>query len=234
MNERISVAVVDDHPLFREGVVRSLSETGRFSIVAEGSSRDDAVRIAAETRPGLMLIDLSMPGGGLSAIAPILAAHPATRIVVLTVSETAEDLAAALNGGARGYLLKGVGSRALAEILSAIASGETYVTPSLSARLLSHLSGDRASPIATVPVRSLSARESEVLDLVAAGLSNKEIAIRLDLQEKTVKHHVSRILAKLGAGNRTEAAMLYHGVGALAGRSSSPSAVDNRLRSPGG
>lgn len=234
MNERISVAVVDDHPLFREGVVRSLSETGRFAIVAEGSSRDDAVRIAAETRPDLMLIDLSMPGNGLGAIAPILAAHPATRIVVLTVSETAEDLATALNGGARGYLLKGVGSRALAEILSAIASGETYVTPSLSARLLSHLSGERASPIATDPVHALSAREKEVLDLVAAGLSNKEIAIRLDLQEKTVKHHVSRILAKLGAGNRTEAAMLYHGVGALAGRSSSPSAVDNRLRSPGG
>ncbi|MFH1795429.1 MAG: response regulator transcription factor [Pseudomonadota bacterium] len=234
MSERLSVAVVDDHPLFREGVVRSLSETGRFAIVAEGSSRDDAVRIAAETRPDLMLIDLSMPGNGLSAIAPILAAHPATRVVVLTVSETAEDLAAALNGGARGYLLKGVGSRALAEILSAIASGETYVTPSLSARLLSHLSGDRSSPIATDPVRSLSARESEVLDLVAAGLSNKEIAIRLDLQEKTVKHHVSHILAKLGAGNRTEAAMLYHGVGAAAGRSSSPSAGDSRLRSPGG
>ena len=234
MSERLSVAVVDDHPLFREGVVRSLSETGRFAIVAEGCSRDDAVRIAAETRPDLMLIDLSMPGNGLSAIAPILAAHPATRVVVLTVSETAEDLAAALNGGARGYLLKGVGSRALAEILSAIASGETYVTPSLSARLLSHLSGDRSSPIATDPVRSLSARESEVLDLVAAGLSNKEIAIRLDLQEKTVKHHVSHILAKLGAGNRTEAAMLYHGVGAAAGRSSSPSACDSRLRSPGG
>lgn len=234
MSERLSVAVVDDHPLFREGVVRSLSETGRFAIVAEGSSRDDAVRIAAETRPDLMLIDLSMPGNGLSAIAPILAAHPATRIVVLTVSETAEDLAAALNGGARGYLLKGVGSRALAEILSAIASGETYVTPSLSARLLSHLSGDRSSPIATDPVRSLSARENEVLDLVAAGLSNKEIAIRLDLQEKTVKHHVSRILSKLGAGNRTEAAMLYHGVGVASGRANSSSAADSRLRSPGG
>lgn len=234
MNERLSVAVVDDHPLFREGVVRSLSETGRFAIVAEGSSSDDAVRIAAETRPDLMLIDLSMPGNGLNAIAPILAAHPATRIVVLTVSETAEDLAAALNGGARGYLLKGVGSRALAEILSAIASGETYVTPSLSARLLSHLSGDRASPIATDPVRSLSGRESEVLDLVAAGLSNKEIAIRLDLQEKTVKHHVSRILSKLGAGNRTEAAMLYHGVVGGAGRSSSASAAGSRPRSPGG
>ena len=234
MNERLSVAVVDDHPLFREGVVRSLSETGRFAIVAEGSSRDDAVRIAAETRPDLMLIDLSMPGNGLGAIAPILAAHPDTRIVVLTVSETAEDLAAALNGGARGYLLKGVGSRALAEILSAIAAGETYVTPSLSARLLSHLSGDRGSPIATDPVRSLSGRESEVLDLVAAGLSNKEIAIRLDLQEKTVKHHVSRILAKLGAGNRTEAAMRYHGVGAAAARSTPAAAADSRLRSPGG
>lgn len=236
MTERLSVAVVDDHPLFREGVVRSLSETGRFAIVAEGSSRDDAVRIAAETRPDLMLIDLSMPGNGLAAIAPILAAYPQTRIVVLTVSETAEDLAAALNGGARGYLLKGVGSRALAEILSAIAAGETYVTPSLSARLLSHLSGDRASPIATDPVHSLSVREREVLGLVAAGLSNKEIAIRLDLQEKTVKHHVSRILSKLGAGNRTEAAMRYHGVGAT-GRAaplSSASGADNRPRSPAG
>lgn len=229
MSDRISVAVVDDHPLFREGVVRSLSETGLFAIVAEGASRDDAVRIAAEARPDLMLIDLSMPGNGLHAIASILAAQPSIRIVVLTVSETTDDLVAALKGGAKGYLLKGIGSRALAEVLSAIVAGETYVTPSLSVRLLSHLSAERGSPVAIDPVSALSVRESEVLDLVAAGLSNKAIAIRLDLQEKTVKHHVSRILSKLGAGNRTEAAMLYHRVGAAS--ASSAAAVRNRRRS---
>lgn len=212
MTSRISVAVIDDHPLFREGVVRSLNETREFAVVAEGSSRDDAIRIANEFAPDLLLMDLSMPGNGLDAIEPIARTHPATRIVVLTVSETAEDLAAALNRGAKGYLLKGVGSRALVEILSAIASGETYVTPSLSARLLLHLSSDRDSQIAADPIRSLSGREAEVLDLVAVGLSNKEIAIRLGVYEKTVKHHVSSILSKLGANNRTEAAIRYHGI----------------------
>jgi two-component system nitrate/nitrite response regulator NarL len=212
MSTAVSVAVVDDHPLFREGVMRSLDETGSFAIVAEGSTQMDAVRIAAETSPDLMLIDLSMPGSGLAAIAPVLAASPHTRVVVLTVSEKAEDLAQALNGGASGYLLKGVGSRALAEILEVIAKGETYVTPSLSARLLSHITSERASPIGSDPLRSLSARELEVLALLAAGQSNKQIAIRLDLQEKTVKHHVSHILSKLGVSNRTEAAIRYHGI----------------------
>jgi two-component system nitrate/nitrite response regulator NarL len=212
MSSMISVAVVDDHPLFREGVVRSLEETGRFVIMAKGSSGDDAVRIASDHGPDLLLIDLSMPGGGLSAIDPIRLASPQTRVVVLTVSESPEDLAAALNSGASGYLLKGVGSRALAEILGAIADGETYVTPTLSARLLSHATVASPSPVGRDGLRTLSARELEVLVLLADGQSNKQIAILLDLQEKTVKHHVSSILSKMKAGNRTEAAMLYHGV----------------------
>jgi DNA-binding NarL/FixJ family response regulator len=212
MSSTVSVAVVDDHPLFREGVVRSLDETGAFAVVAEGGSQTDAVRIAADMAPDLMLIDLSMPGSGLAAIGPILAASPRTRVVVLTVSENAEDLAEALNGGASGYLLKGVGSRALAEILDGIAKGETYVTPSLSARLLSHLSEERAAPAGGDPLRALSARELEVLALLAGGQSNKQIAKTLDLQEKTVKHHVSHILSKLAVSNRTEAAIRYHGV----------------------
>lgn len=216
MTARISVAVIDDHPLFREGVVRSLDETGLFAVVAEGSSGADAVRIAAQKAPDLLLIDLSMPGNGLSAIAPALAASPSTRVVVLTVSETAEDLAAALNAGARGYLLKGTGSRALAEILAGIVQGEIYVTPSLSARLLSHLSSSGGPLIAADPVQQLSPREKQVLSLLAEGKSNKEIAIRLDVQEKTVKHHVSHVLAKLGVSNRTEAAVRYMGSGVSA------------------
>ena len=210
MNSAVRIAVIDDHPLFREGVIRSLTETGRFTVVGEGGSSMDAVRIAAEARPDILLIDLSMPGEGLSAIAPIRTRDPNMRIVVLTVSEAAEDVAVALNGGVNGYVLKGVGSRALTEILVAVANGETYVTPTLSARLLSHLSSDKRSPIVTDPIHSLTSREREVLDLVAQGLSNKEIAIRLDLHEKTIKHHMTAILAKLRASNRTEAAMKLH------------------------
>jgi DNA-binding NarL/FixJ family response regulator len=210
MTSEMRIAVIDDHPLFREGVIRSLTETGRFTVVGEGGSSADAMRIAAEARPDILLIDLSMPGGGLSAIPPIRARDPDMRIVVLTVSEAAEDVALALNSGVNGYVLKGVGSRTLTEILAAVANGEIYVTPTLSARLLSHLSSDRHSPIVTEPIHSLTGREREVLELVAKGLSNKEIAIRLDLQEKTIKHHMTAILTKLWASNRTEAAMKLH------------------------
>lgn len=209
MTSAISVAVIDDHPLFREGVIRSLREIQSFDIVGQGACRADAERIAAELRPDILLIDLSMPGGGLHAVQSILDRNPEVRIVVLTVSESAEDLTTALNSGAKGYVLKGIGSRALAEVLSTVAAGETYVTPSLSARLLAGLSNAREPAIEPGCVEKLSEREREVLDLVASGLSNKQIGLRLELQEKTVKHHMSRILAKLKAHNRTEAAMIY-------------------------
>ena len=187
MNKAISVAVVDDHPLFREGVVRTLGEFDEFDVVAEGGSCEDAIRIASETRPDVLLLDLSMPGGGLNAIAPILTKCPEARIVALTVSEASDDLAAALNDGVKGYVLKGVGSRALAEVLRSVVAGETYVTPTLSARLLSRLSGAGSSPIPSNPVRLLSNREREVIELVAEGMSNKQIALRLNLHEKTVR-----------------------------------------------
>ena len=123
---------------------------------------------------------------------------------MLTVSEDSDDLAAALNSGAQGYVLKGVGSRTLAEILRSVAAGEPYVSPTLSARLLSALSSaSQASPLA-----ELSPREREILVLVAEGLSNKRIGLKLNLHEKTIKHHMSRILATLKVSNRTEAAMV--------------------------
>ncbi len=209
MNRPISIAVVDDHPLFREGVVRSLGETGRFEIAAEGSCHDDAVRIAAEHRPDIILIDLSMPGGGLSAIAPIMAASPGQKIVVLTVDEAPDHVVAALNEGVRGFVLKGIGSRALADVLASVAAGESYVTPSLAANLLSRLSEPKRDGHEPGSIGALSARELQVLGFVAQGMSNKLIARKLDLHEKTVKHHVSRILAKLKVANRTEAALFY-------------------------
>ncbi|THK36530.1 response regulator transcription factor [Ensifer sp. MPMI2T] len=206
MTAAIRVAVIDDHPLFREGVTRSLSEIDGFEIVAEGSSRDDALRIAENLSPDVMLLDISMPGGGLNAIPLILELVPLQKIVMLTVSEAGDDVTAALNGGAKGYVLKGIGSRALADVIRTVASGESYVAPTLSAKLLSHPSP--ASVSKSDLIAELTAREQEVLRLVASGMSNKQVARKLDLQEKTVKHHMTQIMTKLGAANRTEAAMV--------------------------
>jgi DNA-binding NarL/FixJ family response regulator len=204
----IRIAIVDDHPLFREGVARSLGEIGGFELVGEGASAEDAERLVRASTPDILLLDISMPGGGLSALASILSAMPEQKIVMLTVSETNADVAQALKAGARGYVLKGVGSKALAEILRDVANGQSYVSPSLSARLLSDLlqpAGSKPDPLA-----QLTGREAEILKLVAEGLSNKEVAARLSLQEKTVKHHMTRVLAKLNVRNRTEAALLMH------------------------
>jgi DNA-binding NarL/FixJ family response regulator len=206
MTQAIRVAVVDDHPLFREGVTRSLSEIPRFEVVGEGSNREDAIRLAGEERPDIILIDISMPGGGLSAVQAILQRQPDQKVVMLTVSEASDDIVRALDGGARGYVLKGVGAKTLAEILIAVAAGERYVSPTLSAQLLSNLSA-RVSEPGRSPLADLTARERQVLELVAAGLSNKRVGLKLDLHEKTVKHHMTRILAKLNVRNRTEAAM---------------------------
>jgi two-component system nitrate/nitrite response regulator NarL len=209
----VRVAVIDDHPLFREGVKRSLGEINDFQIVGEGCTREDAIRISQEQTPDVILMDISMPGGGLEAISPILDAVPGQKIVMLTVSETSDHVTTALNSGAKGYVLKGVGSRALADIIRTVAAGEGYVSPALSARLLSDMSSMSSLSSKTDPIGELTRREYEVLNLVAAGLSNKRIALKLDLHEKTVKHHMGRILAKLNVTNRTEAAMALRDAG---------------------
>ncbi|RWM17361.1 response regulator transcription factor [Mesorhizobium sp.] len=208
MTAPIRIAIVDDHPLFREGVARSLGEIGGFELVGEGASAEDAERLVRASAPDILMLDISMPGGGLNALASILAAAPEQKIVMLTVSETNSDVAQALKAGARGYVLKGVGSKSLAEILRDVANGQSYVSPTLSARLLSDLlqpTGRKPDPLS-----QLTGREAEILKLVAEGLSNKEVAARLALQEKTVKHHMTRVLAKLNVRNRTEAALLMH------------------------
>ena len=204
----IRIAIVDDHPLFREGVTRSLSEIGGFEIVGEGATAQDAERIASTVQPDILLLDISMPGGGLSAVASILAVHPAQKIVMLTVSETNADVTTALNAGVQGYILKGVGSRALADILRNVAAGEGYLTPTLSARLLSDLQSPQSANGVADRLRQLTERQTEILRLVAEGLSNKEVALRLELQEKTVKHHMTGVLSKLNVRNRTEAALM--------------------------
>ena len=209
MSAPVRIVVVDDHPLLREGVARSLEESGRFRIVAQGGSAEDAVSLVAEHRPDLILLDLSMPGGGLAAVRRLGETAPDVKVVVLTVSEADEDIVAALKAGAKGYVLKGVGSSTLVSIVQSVAEGESYISPALAARLLTELRGRGGTEgKGNDPLAALTPREEEILRLVGTGQSNKEIGLKLDLQEKTVKHHMTRILGKLQVRNRTEAALL--------------------------
>jgi DNA-binding NarL/FixJ family response regulator len=209
MTDKIQIVVVDDHPFFREGVVNRLRTEPDFEIVGEGESAAEAVRLTGELVPDLLLLDISIPGGGLSAAHAIAAQSPVTKVVMLTASEEEEDLLGALKAGAKGYVLKGVTPRELVRILRGVHGGEAYISPSLAASLLSEMMG-RASggQHLTSPLDELTQREREILELVAEGQSNKEIGYKLHLAEKTVKHHMTNILQKLQVRNRVEAALL--------------------------
>lgn len=202
----IRFAIVDDHPIFREGVTSCLADIGGFTFVGEGNCRDDAVVLADRVEADVMLLDISMPGGGLDALSSIMARRPTQKIVMLTVSESNADVTTALKSGAKGYVLKGVGSRTLADALKLVHAGELYLSPVLSARVVTSML--QQEEVAKSRIEELTEREHEVLRLVAAGLSNKLIGRKLDLHEKTIKHHLTRIFTKLEVSNRTEAAMM--------------------------
>lgn len=201
----VRVVLVDDHPLFREGVAATLGADPRFEVVGEGASADDALTLCTALLPDLLLLDLHLPGGGVQGARTVAAACPVTRIVMLTVSEEEADVLATLKAGARGFILKGVSGRELRSILASVADGEVYVTPGLAASMLRDM-----PPTPTPPsgLDELTPRERQILEGVAAGRSNKEIARSLDLTEKTVKHYMTNVLQKLQVRNRVEAALL--------------------------
>ncbi|HSA82312.1 MAG TPA: response regulator transcription factor [Geminicoccaceae bacterium] len=214
MADRLRVLLADDHPLYRDGVARTLAERQGFQVVGTCGSAEDAVTLAERHRPDLVLLDISMPGGGIEAARRIAALGMATKIVMLTVSERDEDVMEALKAGAHGYALKGVGATELVDIVRTVASGGSFVTPSLAARLLQAMQNpDRRDRLTKDPLASLARREEQILKLVAKGLSNKEVARELDLQEKTVKHYMTSILQKLHVRNRVEAALLARDAG---------------------
>jgi two-component system nitrate/nitrite response regulator NarL len=200
----IRVVVADDHPMFRQGVVTSLESLPDVEVVGQASNADEAVRVVREQVPDLALLDVTMPGGGIQAAARITAACPATRVIMLTVSEDEDNLLTAMKAGARGYVLKGVSASELGAIVRAVYEGEVYVAPALAWGLLSEMS----KPQAANPLEELTARERQVLELVATGLSNQEIGLRLGLAEKTIKHYMTNILTRLQVRSRVEAALL--------------------------
>ena len=191
--------------MFRAGVVSSLAANADFEVVGEGSSGAEAVELAEKFQPDVCLLDIAMPGGGLVAARDITASLPQTKVVMLTVSEDEDDLLAAMKAGASGYVLKGAPASELMNVLKTVNAGEVYVAPGLAWGLLREMSKPRSAPL-----DELSTREREVLELVAAGLSNQEIGERLGLAEKTIKHYMTSILGKLRVRSRVEAALLAY------------------------
>jgi DNA-binding NarL/FixJ family response regulator len=205
MADPVRVLVADDHPLFREGVVHSLSSEPDLAVIGQAASGEEALRLARDLLPDIVLLDIDMPGlDGLMTAEKITAACPAVKIVMLTVFENEDKMLAAFKAGARGYVLKGVSARELANVVRAAAQGEVYVSPSLAAEILIALT--RSHPVD--PLEELTEKELEILKLVGRGLTNREIGQKLHLAEKTIKHYITNILQKLQVRNRVEAALL--------------------------
>lgn len=207
MFRAIGVAVVDDHPLFREGVSHILNACEDIEVVGQGSSSDEAYDLVRTTKPDILVLDVSIPGGGLNALEAVMADYPKLKVMMLTVSVDKPDVLKALRLGARGYVVKGVGGQELVQALRVVLRGDRYLSPSLGASLLSDV--DQAKTEARIKATEcLSHREGQVLSLVTQGLSNKEIGARLSLSDKTVKHYMTSVFQKLHVRNRLEAALL--------------------------
>lgn len=209
MTDTIRVVIIDDHPLFREGVARTLNEEPGIQVVGAGASAAEALQLAQQLQPDVLLLDIDIPGHGLTVI-PAVLAQLSTRILILTASSDEDYVITALKAGAHGYALKGVLSGELADIIRIVHSGKGYVPPELAAHLLVGMVVP-VEPASLLDV--LTERERQILELVAAGSSNKEIARSLNVAEKTVKSYMTSIMQKLQVRNRVEAALALRSSG---------------------
>jgi two-component system, NarL family, nitrate/nitrite response regulator NarL len=227
----VRLMVVDDHPLFRRGLVALLTQDERFVVLHEAADAGEAVRCVAREKPDLILLDNHLPGvRGVDAIAGLKEVAPDVKILMLTVSENEQDLSAALKAGADGYLLKTINSEDLSDSILKVLAGGSVVSPEMTTKLVAAFRGSSgtqaASPApdaagqgaAVAPadgLEMLSAREREILTLIARGASNKGIARDLDIAETTVKIHVQHILRKLNLSSRVQAAVYATGRGVI-------------------
>lgn len=194
----VRIVIVDDHPVVRDGLRGMLTGDDGLDVVGEAGSGDEAVRTVAALDPDVVLMDLRMPGGdGVDATARIVAAHPRVRVLVLTTYDTETDVLRAVEAGASGYLLKDTPAPELRRAVRATAEGQTVLAPAVAARLVRQTR--------QAPVEALSARELEVLDLVARGATNRDIGRALHVSEATVKSHLVHAFTKLGVNDRTAA-----------------------------
>ncbi|NRF71026.1 response regulator [Aquincola sp. S2] len=212
MSPPIRLLVVDDHTLFRRGLTMLLALHGELKVVGEAADAGEAQRRARELQPDVILLDNHLPGvRGVDALPGLREAAPRSRVLMLTVSEDEDDLAAALRQGAHGYLLKTIEGDALLAAIRRSVSGESVISPGMTAKLVSAFQSTTRPPVPEPAQRNamsaLSPRERDTLREIARGASNKEIARSLDIAEATVKIHVQHILRKLNLGSRVQAAV---------------------------
>jgi two-component system nitrate/nitrite response regulator NarL len=206
----LTVLVVDDHPLFREGVIRSVQAQDGLTVVGQASDMESGLKAARALLPDIVLQDVKLPdGSGVDTVSSLKADCPYSKVIVLTAVEDEETLIKALKAGASGYVLKGVSATSLVDVIRAVAAGETYVTPKMAVRLLREMGPLDGKELAH-DLSDLSERERSILELVGEGLTNREVGERLFLSEKTVKHYMTNILQKLQVRNRVEAALLLN------------------------
>ena len=192
----ITILIVEDHQVVRQGLIALLNTMPDMSVVGEASSGDQAVELFRRHKPDVTIMDLRLPAmGGVDAIKAIRQEFPAARIIVLTTFDGDEDIFRALQAGARGYLLKGMSAEELMDAIRTVHAGRTRIPPAVAQRLAERMTGP-----------GLTGREMEVLKLIVAGKSNKEIGKDLTISEATVKTHINSILSKLAVTDRTQAA----------------------------
>jgi DNA-binding NarL/FixJ family response regulator len=201
----IRIVIADDHPVYRDGLRALIARVPDLVLVGEAAAGAEVVTLAASGAPDVILMDLRMPGmTGIEATRQILAARPESRILVLTMSEDDDSLFAAMRAGARGYLPKDADSEDLVRAIRAVAVGEVIFGESIATRLLAFFGAERGRP-ASDPFPELTDREAEVLELIARGQPNGEIARRLGISDKTVRNHVANIFNKLRVADRSQA-----------------------------
>ncbi len=208
MSSPIRILVADDHPVVRDGLVAILSTQSDFQVVGAASTGAEVVEQAARLEPDVVLLDLEMPdahiANGVEALRALHTIRPDVRVVVFTAFDADELIFGAVQAGAQGYLLKGAPRDEIFEAIRVVSAGGSLLQPVVASKLMQHISRVEEQPLA----EPLTDRECEVLALLAQGKSNKEIAAELSITQRTVKFHVSSIMGKLGAGNRTEAVTL--------------------------
>jgi DNA-binding NarL/FixJ family response regulator len=203
----LRVLVVDDHPLYREGLVTAMSAMPGVQVVGEAGDGHAAVEAAGRLSPDVVVMDLHMPGlNGIDATRQVVSAQPSVAVLVLTMLDGDDSVFAAMRAGARGYLLKGADRGEIARALQGVAHGEVVFSAGIASRVLAFFAaGPGAAAAALDPFPGLTDREREILDLVARGLTNAEIARRLVVSDKTVRNHVSNVFTKLQVAGRAEA-----------------------------
>ncbi len=205
MVDTVTIVIFDEQPIYRLGLTQVLTDSNRYTVLAEGNTSDDAVRVASQFNPDVMLLDAHLPGGGIKTLENLSGSACETRTIIMASNESEHDLNASFQAGACGYVRKDVKADQLLDIVDTVHRGKMYMEPTFAASMMANRFNEKSDD--EKMLGALTAREEQVLRDVAKGFTNKEIARNCDLAEKTIKHHMTSILGKLQARNRVEAAL---------------------------